>query len=127
VETTAEIDLTDEMKPFIIPADSRCRRADSTCAGPTTATTRPPLQDYKGFAAIAFARANKVNRITMIRRTRASASWLRQSYEDIRQALRELGVTPDIAARSACALQDRHAWPWSRRAYANSRSVSKRS
>ena len=69
------------------------------------------LQDYKGFAAIAFARANKVNRITM---DSPNASFgimaSGKSYEDIRQALRELGVTAGSRRQDRPAtLQDRHA------------------
>src|SRR3984885_2371508 len=66
VETTAEIDLTDEMKPFIIPADFEMPPGGLNLRWPDDRYDQDRrLQDYKGFAAIAFARANKVNRITM--------------------------------------------------------------
>lgn len=67
VETTAEIDLTDEMKPFIIPTDFELPPGGLNLRWPDDRFEQDRrLQDYKGFAAIAFARANKVNRITMV-------------------------------------------------------------
>jgi indolepyruvate ferredoxin oxidoreductase len=80
----------------------------------------PRLQDYKGFAAIAFARANKVNRITMDSpNARFGIMASGKSYEDIRQALRELGITERSPPRSACG-STRSACPgrWSRKACA---------
>src|SRR6201989_3656951 len=66
VETTAEVDLTDEMKPFIIPADFEMPPGGLNLRWPDDRFDQDRrLQDYKGFAAISFARANKVNRVTM--------------------------------------------------------------
>src|SRR5437016_11042169 len=68
VETTAEIDLTDEMTPFIIPADFEMPPGGLNLRWPDDRYQQDlRLQDYKGYAAIAFARANKINRITMDR------------------------------------------------------------
>jgi len=95
VETTAEIDLTDEMKPFV-DRYAQDRR----------------LQDYKGFAAIAFARANRVNRITMDSpNARYGIMASGKSYEDVRQALRELGITPEVAAKIGLRLY-KVGMPW---------------
>ena len=70
------------------------------------------LQDYKGFAAVAFARANKVNRITMDSpNARFGIMASGKSYEDIRQALRELGVTPEVAAKIGLRLY-KIGMPW---------------
>ena len=101
VETTAEIDLTDEMTPFIIPADFELPPGGLNIRWPDDRFEQDRrLQDYKGFAAIAFARANKVNRITMDSpNARYGIMASGKSYEDIRQALRELGITPEIAAK----------------------------
>src|SRR5438552_2433065 len=66
VETTAEIDLTDEMKPFIIPSDFELPPGGLNMRWPDDRYLQDlRLQDYKGYAAIAFARANKINRVTM--------------------------------------------------------------
>src|ERR1700720_3363404 len=113
VETTAEIDLTDEMTPFIIPADFEMPPGGLNLRWPDDRFDQDRrLQDYKGFAAIAFARANKVNRITMDSpNARFGLMASGKSYEDIRQALRELGVTPDVAAKIGLRLY-KIGMPW---------------
>jgi indolepyruvate ferredoxin oxidoreductase len=113
VETTAEIDLSDEMKPFIIPADFEMPPGGLNLRWPDDRYDQDRrLQDYKGFAAVAFARANKVNRITMDSpNARFGIMASGKSYEDIRQALRELGVTPEVAAKIGLRLY-KIGMPW---------------
>jgi indolepyruvate ferredoxin oxidoreductase len=113
VETTAEIDLSDEMKPFIIPTDFEMPPGGLNLRWPDDRFDQDRrLQDYKGFAAIAFARANKVNRITMDSpNARFGIMASGKSYEDIRQALRELGVTPEVAAKIGLRLY-KIGMPW---------------
>jgi indolepyruvate ferredoxin oxidoreductase len=113
VETTAEIDLTDEMKPFIIPADFELPPGGLNLRWPDDRFDQDRrLQDYKGFAAIAFARANKVNRITMDSpNARYGIMASGKSYEDMRQALRELGITEEIAAKIGLRLY-KIGMPW---------------
>src|SRR5579872_1128717 len=113
VETTAEIDLTDEMKPFIIPSDFEMPPGRLNMRWPDDRYDQDRrLQDYKGFAAIAFARANRVNRVTMDSpNARVGSMASGKSYEDIRQALRELGITPEIAAKIGLRLY-KIGMPW---------------
>jgi indolepyruvate ferredoxin oxidoreductase len=113
VETTAEIDLTDEMTPFIIPSDFEMPPGGLNLRWPDDRYDQDRrLQDYKGFAAIAFARANKVNRVTMDSpNARFGIMASGKSYEDIRQALRELGVTPEVAAKIGLRLY-KIGMPW---------------
>src|ERR1700734_1534600 len=113
LETTAEIDLSDEMKPFIIPTDFEMPQGGLNLRWPDDRYDQDRrLQDYKGFAAIAFARANKVNRITMDSpNARYGIMASGKSYEDIRQALRELGVTPEVAAKIGLRLY-KIGMPW---------------
>jgi indolepyruvate ferredoxin oxidoreductase len=113
VETTAEIDLSDEMTPFIIPTDFEMPPGGLNLRWPDDRYEQDRrLQDYKGFAAIAFARANKVNRITMDSpNARFGIMASGKSYEDIRQALRELGVTPEVAAKIGLRLY-KIGMPW---------------
>src|SRR6266478_4283368 len=113
VETTAEIDLSDEMKPFIIPTDLEMPPGGLNLRWPDDRYDQDRrLQDYKGFAAIAFARANKVNRITMDSpNARFGIMASGKSYEDIRQALRELGITPEVAAKIGLRLY-KIGMPW---------------
>src|SRR3954452_22286700 len=101
VETTAEIDLSDEMKSFILPTDFEMPPGGLNLRWPDDRYEQDRrLQDYKGFAAIAFARANNVNRVTIDSpNARFGIMASGKSYEDIRQALRELGVTPEVAAK----------------------------
>ncbi|MBR0692598.1 indolepyruvate ferredoxin oxidoreductase family protein [Bradyrhizobium lablabi] len=113
VETTAEIDLTDEMTPFVIPADFELPPGGLNIRWPDDRFDQDRrLQDYKGFAAIAFARANKVNRITMDSpNARYGIMASGKSYEDIRQALRELGITEQVAAKIGIRLY-KIGMPW---------------
>jgi indolepyruvate ferredoxin oxidoreductase len=113
VETTAEIDLTDEMKPFIIPSDFELPPGGLNLRWPDDRFEQDlRLQDYKGFAAIAFARANRVNRITMDSpNARFGIMASGKSYEDVRQALRELGITEEIAAKIGLRLY-KIGMPW---------------
>jgi indolepyruvate ferredoxin oxidoreductase len=113
VETTAEIDLSDEMKPFIIPSDFEMPPGGLNLRWPDDRYDQDRrLQDYKGFAAVAFARANKVNRVTLDSpNARFGIMASGKSYEDIRQALRELGVTPDVAAKIGLRLY-KIGMPW---------------
>ena len=113
VETTAEIDLTDEMTPFVIPTDFEMPPGGLNLRWPDDRFDQDRrLQDYKGFAAIAFARANKVNRVTMDSpNARYGIMASGKSYEDIRQALRELGVTPEVAAQIGLRLY-KIGMPW---------------
>src|SRR6202041_2283268 len=113
VETTAEVDLTDEMTPFVIPTDFEMPKGGLNLRWPDDRFEQDRrLQDYKGFAALAFARANKVNRITMDSpNARYGIMASGKSYEDIRQALRELGVTPEVAAKIGLRLY-KIGMPW---------------
>jgi indolepyruvate ferredoxin oxidoreductase len=113
VETTAEIDLTDEMKPFVIPSDFALPPGGLNLRWPDDRFDQDRrLQDYKGFAAIAFARANRVNRVTMDSpNARYGIMASGKSYEDIRQALRELGITEEIAGKIGIRLY-KIGMPW---------------
>src|SRR6476620_4723548 len=113
VETTAEIDLTDEMKPFIIPSDFEMPPGGLNMRWPDDRYLQDlRLQDYKGYAAIAFARANKINRVTMDSpNARYGIMASGKSYEDIRQALRELGITEEVAAKIGLRLY-KIGMPW---------------
>jgi indolepyruvate ferredoxin oxidoreductase len=113
VETTAEIDLSDEMRPFVIPTDFELPPDGLNLRWPDDRYAQDRrLQDYKGFAAIAFARANRVNRITMDSpKARYGIMASGKSYEDVRQALRELGITPEVAAKIGLRLM-KVGMPW---------------
>lgn len=113
VETTAEINLADELTPFVIPTDFEMPPGGLNLRWPDDRYEQDRrLQDYKGFAAIAFARANKINRVTMDSpNARFGIMASGKSYEDVRQALRELGITEQVAARIGLRLY-KIGMPW---------------
>jgi indolepyruvate ferredoxin oxidoreductase len=113
VETTAEIDLSDEMTPFVTPTDFELPPGGLNLRWPDDRFEQDRrLQDYKGFAAIAFARANKVNRVTLDSpNARYGIMASGKSYEDVRQALRELGITEEVAAKIGLRLY-KIGMPW---------------
>ena len=113
VETTAEINLNDEMTPFRIPADFEMPPGGLNLRWPDDRYAQDRrLQDYKGFAAIAFARANNINRVTIDSpNARFGIMASGKSYEDVRQALRELGITEQVAAKIGLRLY-KIGMPW---------------
>jgi len=113
VETTGQVDLADEMTPFVLPSDFEMPPGGLNLRWPDDRFDQDRrLQDYKGFAAIAFARANAINRVTMDSpQARYGIMASGKSYEDVRQALRELGVTEQVAARIGLRLY-KIGMPW---------------
>jgi indolepyruvate ferredoxin oxidoreductase len=113
VETTAEINLANELKPFNIPTDFAMPEGGLNLRWPDDRYDQDRrLQDYKGLAAIAFARANHINRITMDSpKARFGIMASGKSYEDVRQALRELGVTEQVASKIGLRLY-KIGMPW---------------
>ncbi|WP_398479141.1 indolepyruvate ferredoxin oxidoreductase family protein [Tardiphaga sp.] len=113
VETTAEINLNDEMTPFKIPTDFEMPPGGLNLRWPDDRYAQDRrLQDYKGFAAIAFARANNINRVTIDSpNARFGIMASGKSYEDVRQALRELGITEQVAAKIGLRLY-KIGMPW---------------
>ncbi|MGO3932656.1 indolepyruvate ferredoxin oxidoreductase family protein [Rhodopseudomonas pseudopalustris] len=113
VETTGQVDLADEMTPFVTPSDFEMPPGGLNLRWPDDRFDQDRrLQDYKGFAAIAFARANAINRVTLDSpQARYGIMASGKSYEDVRQALRELGVTEQVAARIGLRLY-KIGMPW---------------
>src|SRR5438094_7290016 len=101
------------MTPFAIPTDFEMPPGGLNLRWPDDRYAQDlRLQDYKGYAAIAFARANKINRITMDSpNARYGIMASGKSYEDIRQALRELGITEEVAAKIGLRLY-KIGMPW---------------
>lgn len=114
VETTAVIDLAQEERGFVLPEDF-----DLPPGGLNLRWPDPPLdqdarlQEMKGYAAIAFARANRVDQTvfdTPGARFGIVASG--KAYEDVLQAFEELGL--HAAERAAIGLRlykVRMPWP----------------
>ena len=94
VETTSVVDLSQEGRMFAIPDDF-----EMPVGGLNLRWPDPPLiqderlQEQKGYAAIAFARANRVDRTTIdAPDARFGIVASGKAYEDVVQALKDLGI-----------------------------------
>ena len=97
VETTSVIDLSQESRQFVIPEDFQIPEGGLNLRWPDPPLVQDErLQEYKGYAAIAFARANNVD-ITTIDNPNARFGIVAsgKAYEDVVQALAELGIGKD--------------------------------
>ena len=99
VETTAAIDLAGEARQFVIPEDFEIPSDGLNLRWPDDRWSQDDrLQNYKGYAAIAFAAANKVNQVTLDSdKARLGIVASGKAYEDVRQALRELEIDAQVA------------------------------
>lgn len=113
VETTAEIDLAGEARQFVVPTDFEMPPGGLNLRWPDDRWTQDArLQNYKGYAAIAFARANKFDRVVMDSpNARFGIMASGKAYEDVRQSLRELGIDEVVAARIGLRLY-KIGMPW---------------
>ncbi len=99
VETTATVDLASEQRRIIVPGDFEfpvsgvhIRLADVWREEDTR------LQRYKGFAAQAFAKANKIDKLVWDSpKPRIGIITSGKSYADVLEALDALGITEAIA------------------------------
>ena len=113
VETTSVVDLSGESRQFATPD------FDLPPGGVNLRWPDPPLvqdqrlQEIKPYAALAFARANRVDQITMDSpNARFGIAGSGKAYEDVRQALFELGIGDAEAAHIGLRLYKvRMTWP----------------
>jgi indolepyruvate ferredoxin oxidoreductase len=114
VETTAVVDLSGERREFVLPDDF-----DLPPGGLHIRWPDPPLvqderlQEWKGYAARAFARANRVDEVTFdCNDARFGIVASGKAYEDTRAALYELGLGPAELQRLGVRLYKvRMPWP----------------
>lgn len=114
VETTAVVDLAQEKVQFVTPEDFELPPGGLNIRWPDPPLLQDErLQEWKGYAARAFARANRVDRVTFDppgARFGIVASG--KAWEDVDQALRELGLGPAELARAGVRLcKVRMPWP----------------
>jgi len=97
VETTTVVDLAQESRQFVLPEDFELPEGGLNLRWPDAPLVQDErLQEMKGFAAIAFARANGVDQTTIANdRARFGIVASGKAYEDVRQAMAELGLGPD--------------------------------
>ncbi|CAM5492201.1 hypothetical protein ATER59S_03470 [Aquamicrobium terrae] len=97
VETTTVVDLAQENRQFIPPEDFILPQGGLNLRWPDPPLVQDErLQEMKGYAAIAFARANGVDQTTIANdKARFGIVASGKAYEDVRQAMAELGLGPD--------------------------------
>lgn len=99
LETSGTVDLSHEMRKFIIPTDFEIPEGGLNIRWPDDWREQDHrLQRYKGFAAMAFARANNVDRLIWDSpKPKFGIITSGKSYQDVRQALFELGIDENTA------------------------------
>src|SRR5215470_3292848 len=105
VESSASVDANPFRIEVVLPQDFVMPEGGLNCRplqdpiGVQARKQEALMQDYKIYAALAYARANKLNR-TMIesRNARLGIIASGKSYMDVLEALEELGITEDNAA-----------------------------
>ena len=100
VESTATVDLAGEAVDFVLPSDFALPPDGLNLRWPDDRWQQDyRLQNYKGYAAIAFGRANGVDRV-VIGPSRAQFGIVAsgKAYADVREALSLLGIDEAMAA-----------------------------
>ena len=100
VETTATVDLKGEDRVFVTPTDFEMPADGLNIRWPDDRWEQDHrLQVHKGYAAVAFGRANGIDRIVMdTPDARFGIISSGKAYEDTREALRQLGIGEAEAA-----------------------------
>ena len=94
VETSASVDLAQESRRFVIPTDFELPADGLNLRWPDPPLVQDArLEELKGYAAIAFARANRVDQIVIDSpRARFGIVASGKAYEDVLQAFEELDL-----------------------------------
>lgn len=99
VETSATVDLANERRQIIIPEFDFPAGGVHIRPGDVWREEDWRLQRYKGFAAIAFAKANKLDRVIWdTPRPRFGIITTGKAYADVMEAMEELGIDQRVAA-----------------------------
>jgi indolepyruvate ferredoxin oxidoreductase len=114
VESAATVDLADEALTLVEPTDFAMPEGGLNLRWPDDRWTQDHrLQTYKGYAALAYARANGVDRMILDPpRARFGIVASGKAFEEVREALAQLGIDADMAARIGLRLyQVGMPWP----------------
>ncbi len=99
VETSATIDLANEQRPIIIPDFDFPEGGIHIRGGDIWREEDTRLQRFKGFAAMAFAKANHIDKVVWdTPKPRFGIVSTGKAYADTMEALDELGITAAVAA-----------------------------
>ncbi|TKC87983.1 indolepyruvate ferredoxin oxidoreductase family protein [Trinickia terrae] len=101
VESTASIDLDPDRVQIVTPTDYQMPPGGLNIRWPDPPLAQEArLLDYKWYAALAYVRANKLNRIVLDSPTpRFGIMTAGKAYLDVRQALVDLGLDDDTCSR----------------------------
>ncbi len=114
VETTSVVDLKNEHKQYVIPQDFELPPDGLNIRWPDDRFVQDErLQEYKAYAAIAFARANGVDQLVIdSSKPRFGIIASGKAYENVREALRHMGIDEKIADAIGLRLfKVRMPWP----------------
>jgi len=114
VETSAVVDLGDEHRAFVVPEDFDMPEGGLNIRWPDPPMVQDDrLQEHKAYAALAFARANGIDRVVVDSpNARLGIVATGKAYEDVRQAMVELGLDEATCARVGIRVYKvRMPWP----------------
>jgi indolepyruvate ferredoxin oxidoreductase len=118
VESSGSIDVGDALRPFVLPEDfvppdgGLHARLSTDTLGVQARKQEALMQDYKIYAAIAYARANRLNHVTRdAPHARLGIVASGKSYRDVLEALEELGIDEAVGAQLGLRLF-KVAMPW---------------
>ncbi|WP_019995486.1 indolepyruvate ferredoxin oxidoreductase family protein [Aureimonas ureilytica] len=114
VETTTVVDLSQEEREFLLPQDFELPEGGLNLRWPDPPLVQDErLQEHKAYAAIAFARANRVDQVVVdTPHARFGIVASGKAFEDVRQALAELGLRqPEWEAIGLRVYKVRMPWP----------------
>ncbi len=99
VETSAVVALGDELKTFALPEDYEMPQGGLNLRWPDPPLVQDDrLQEHKAYAALAFARANRIDQTVLdVPKARFGIVATGKAFEDVRQALAELGIDDNAA------------------------------
>ena len=114
IETTGVVDLAGEQRPFVTPNDFEMPQGGLNIRWPDDRFAQDErIQEYKGYAAIAFARANKIDQLVIdSKKPRIGIVASGKAYENVREALRHLDIDAKTADKIGLRLYKvRMPWP----------------
>jgi indolepyruvate ferredoxin oxidoreductase len=114
VETSAVVSFADEQKTFVLPTDYELPEGGLNLRWPDPPLVQDDrLQEHKAYAALAFARANKIDQVILdSRQARIGIVATGKAFEDVRQALAELEIDEAAASQIGLRLYKvRMPWP----------------
>ncbi|MCB1421794.1 MAG: indolepyruvate ferredoxin oxidoreductase family protein, partial [Nitratireductor sp.] len=114
IETTGVVDLAGEQRPFVTPNDFEMPQGGLNIRWPDDRFAQDErLQEYKAYAAIAFARANKIDQLVIdSKKPRIGIVASGKAYENVREALRHLDIDAKTADKIGLRLYKvRMPWP----------------